>query len=244
MKTLQVGDVFPTCQGGSVTVIAIVDNCNITVKHNDRYGYVHSVRLGNLNNGQVKNPYHPNVHGVGYMGLGSYLSRVDGLMTPAYSVWIGMLRRCYDTEYQQVQPTYIGCVVHSDWHNFQTFAEWYYTHPDYGKGYHLDKDILYHNNKLYSSTTCVLVPFAINNLFKVAGTRPVGEDHFAGVRPRDGKYRCEYNGRYIGTYDTPEQAHNVYLQCRLNHILSVAEQYRHIVDADIYYSIIALAYST
>ena len=76
MKTLQVGDVFPTCQGGSVTVIAIVDNCNITVKHNDRYGYVHSVRLGNLNNGQVKNPYHPNVHGVGYMGLGSYLSRV------------------------------------------------------------------------------------------------------------------------------------------------------------------------
>lgn len=243
MKTIQLGDVFPTRQGGFVTVVNIVNNCNITVKHNDRYEYTHVVYLGNLNKSEVKSPYYPNVYGVGYIGLGPYMSRINNRMTKEYQLWADMLKRCYSVEHQIAQPTYIGCAVHPCWHNFQNFADWYHSHPDCGKEYHLDKDILYYNNKIYGPDTCTLVPFAINNLFKVTGSISANDGHLVGVRPRDGRYRSVYNSKYTGTHDTREQAHEAYLVSKRNHILSVAEQYRHQVTVDVYYSTIALAYS-
>ena len=34
-----------------------------------------------------------------------------------------MLERFHDSKYQEKRPTYIGCSVAEEWHNFQIFAE-------------------------------------------------------------------------------------------------------------------------
>lgn len=111
---------------------------------------------GNIRKGTIKNPEKPNVFKVGYMGLGIYKAKVKGKNTKAYDRWSHMLRRCYCDIYQSKYPTYIGCSVCDEWHNFQNFAKWFHNnYPDDGVAYDLDKDIKIPGNKLYSPETCM-----------------------------------------------------------------------------------------
>ncbi len=66
-----------------------------------------------------------------------------------------MLRRCYDDELHSKYPTYKGCSVCDEWHDFQVFAQWYKS--NYIEGYHLDKDIKINGNKVYSPSACLFV---------------------------------------------------------------------------------------
>lgn len=120
--------------------------------------------LQNIKNGQIKYPYHKSVYGVGYYGHGKYSARTNSEKTEEYIKWFSMFVRCYDEKYQEKQPTYIGCSVSEDFHNFQNFAEWY-NRNKYECNYplELDKDFLYEGNKVYSPSTCCLIPKEINN---------------------------------------------------------------------------------
>lgn len=82
-----------------------------------------------------------------------------------YEVWRGMLRRCYSEADLIKHPTYIGC--HSDpaWHDYSIFYDWMSTVAHRPDGWHLDKDLLFKGNKLYSDETCVFLPQQINVLF-------------------------------------------------------------------------------
>lgn len=242
-KELQVGYVFPTNEGGSVTVTNIVDSKNISVRHNDNYGHTAIVQLETLNNGQLKNPYYPNIHGVGYFGVGPHVAVFNGNTTSEYGAWKRMLERCYLPSRQLNQPTYVGCTVDSEWHNFQTFAHWYCNQIDYGKGYDLDKDILVYGNKIYGPDTCVLVPHVINNLFVNRIQRTTGRLLPTGLEQRGKSYRVKSYGINLGTYESIEQAHGVYLNHRQEHILSIAYQHKDAIDPRVYYAIIALAHS-
>ena len=79
---------------------------------------------------------------------------------PYYRAWCGMLERCYSAKYQERWPTYIGCSVSEDWERFSNFRSWMMEQDWEGK--HLDKDLLFEGNKVYSGDKCVFVTKVVN----------------------------------------------------------------------------------
>lgn len=95
----------------------------------------------------------PTVLGVGYRGGASAYE--NGKRKKSYSVWQSMLTRCYSEKYQVQKPTYRGCTVCKEWHNFSVFEQWF--NDNYIEGYELDKDSIVENNKVYSPSTCLFI---------------------------------------------------------------------------------------
>lgn len=243
MKNIEIGSTFTTNQGCDVTVTSIVNFKNIGVTYNDDFKHTTITSLQHLNAGNLKNPYYPSVFNIGYIGVGPYKSSINGGNTVVYDAWRNMLKRCYCEIYQSSQPTYIGCSVDPTWLNFQTFAHWYCNQPNYGKGYHLDKDIVFEGNKIYGPQYCTLVPEVINSLFSDRGRRSVSRHLPTGVYEHGVKYQAECNNVFLGTFDTVGDAELAYIIHKRNFILSVIEQYKHDLDIDVYYALYALAYS-
>ena len=116
--------------------------------------------------GSVKNPYLPNVQGVGYTGSGKYHTSGNRDNICMYNRWAGVIERTYGTEeYYEKHPTYRYCTLHEPWLCYQEFADWCFTNQWYNRTYHLDKDLLVSGNKHYSPETCVLIPLELNNFF-------------------------------------------------------------------------------
>lgn len=243
MKSIQTGDIFSTNEGGSVSVTEIIAWDKINIKHNDVYGYETTVRLQDLNGGSIRNPYHPSVHGIGFIGVGAYTASVNRQITLEYSVWQSMIARCYSDVSQITRPTYIGYSVDVRWHNFQNFAQWYCNQPGYNKGYDIDKDILHEGNLVYSPETCVLVPKEINNLFRDFSNRSNGRELPTGVTKRANRYRAYGKRASLGTFDTVELARDAYIEHRRNEVLTISRRYKDDINEDVYYALQALAYS-
>lgn len=160
-----INEVYMTNEGYKIQIIDYVDTKNVLIKFVDRPEVQIWSTLQNIKNGQIKNPYHPSVYNHGYYGVGQYTARKDNVKTEEYIKWFSMFVRCYDESYQEKQPTYIGCSISEEFWNFQNFAEWYNKNK-YECNYplELDKDFLYEGNKIYSPSTCCLIPKEINNL--------------------------------------------------------------------------------
>lgn len=246
MKTIQVGDVFPTNEGGRVTVTSISGGSfGIGIKHNDPFGYETTVRLTHLNNGFIKNPFHPKLYGVGYYGDGPYSATINGMNTKEYSVWSDMLQRVYDPRVQVKKPFYMGSTVDARWHNFQVFADWYSNNPFNYPDYQIDKDILIRGNKVYSPETCCLVPNVINTQFRDMSSYMVDNGLPVGVYPSaNGKrYRAIHGPVKLGTHDTIERAREVYLNYRRRYLYELARQYLNRVDIRVIYTLLETANS-
>ena len=166
--SIKAGDAFVTNEGSAYVVIEYIDYENILIEFEGIH--VHRKRTTSrwIRSGQIKNPYHASVHGIGYFGIGNYVGSriVDGVQirTQEYEAWCGMLKRCYCPRTHVRQPSYIGCSVSDEWLNFQTFAEWYVNQPGYTEGWDLDKDLLCIGNKVYSEENCTLLPRELNSL--------------------------------------------------------------------------------
>lgn len=152
--TIKGGDVFKTNSFGDLEVIRYENYASVLVKFKDT-GFECFSNTYQITNGGVKDLLSPSVYGIGFLGGTEYRSWLNNKPTPAYEAWKGMLRRCYGTDYTKELPTYEGCSVSVDWYNFQVFAEWFYKR--YFVGCHLDKDIKFKGNKVYSPDTCMLV---------------------------------------------------------------------------------------
>jgi hypothetical protein len=143
-----------------------------------------------------------------------------------YATWANMLRRCYSEECHQKWPTYTECTVASEWLSFSQFKSWMIKQDWKGKA--LDKDILIQGNKVYSSLTCIFVNEPINKLLNTRaakrGLYPLG----VKVHRTSGRYeaQCKAFGKFkhIGTYDTPEEAHEAYKKFKYKHIAEIANQ--------------------
>ena len=119
---------------------------------------IRSVFTGNIDKGTNKNPYTPNIHGIGYFGENDY-----GIIKNhrrAYEIWSNMMARCYSDNYHIKYPTYKNVMVCDDWCNFQNFGKWF--NDNYIEGYHLDKDLLSEEAKIYSPETCIFIPPIVN----------------------------------------------------------------------------------
>lgn len=155
------GEIHITKEGYEVQIINCTHSSDCTIKFLDTEYIKYNVDFADIKRGEVKNPYHPSVFNVGFIGVGVYKTKEDYKMTSYYKKWIGILKRAYgNTKY------YNGVTVCKEWHNFQNFAKWYEENWEswMNNKWHLDKDILVKGNKVYSPTTCCFVPQEINLL--------------------------------------------------------------------------------
>src|SRR5690625_3592760 len=212
-KHISVGDVFTSNSGSQCVVIDYVSSRNVKIQFLDEHRYESVVHANNLRKGQIRNPYHPTVCGVGYFGVGRYKSWENKKLTPEYIKWANMLKRCYDPSFLERNPTYLGCEVHEVWHNFQTFSLWLNSQPLWVEaGLDVDKDLLFVGNERYRRENCVLIRQRLHYLL----ARPERESGLAvGVNFRHGRYqaRCRNEDRQyetIGRFDTREEAFRAY----------------------------------
>lgn len=159
-----IGKRYWTNEGYQIVIIDYIDRHHVLSKFEERPDLQIWSTLQNIKKGQIKNPYHKTVYGIGYYGYGKYTARINNVKTEEYVKWFSMFSRCYNEKYQEKQPTYIGCSVSEEFWNFQNFAEWY-NEKKYVCNYplELDKDLLYEGNKIYSPSRCCLLPKEINN---------------------------------------------------------------------------------
>ena len=151
-----------------------------------------------------------------------------------YILWSSILFRCYSESYLKRRPTYIGCSVDKRWHDFQVFAEWY--NENYIDGFHLDKDILFKGNKIYGPDTCCFVPLEINNLFtnsnSTRGKYPIGiqfiKNKYVAKLKKFGRQQ------YLGSFDTIEQAFNMYKINKEFYIQQIANKWKNQIPENVY----------
>ena len=162
---MAIGDIFKTINNGDVLVLSEFKNRKVRIKFIDT-GNVIDANYDNLVKGKVKDKCRPSVYGVGFIGKGNYKATIKGKISKPYQTWHGMMGRSYSEDCQKRNPTYKGCTVHPDWHNFQNFAKWYEeNYPNDGNKYELDKDIKIEGNKVYGPETCLFVS-KVDNLRK------------------------------------------------------------------------------
>ena len=171
----------------------------------------------------------------------SYRAWINGKSVKEYRLWTDMLKRCYNTKYQEGKPTYIGCTVSDMFKHYKHFFEWCQLQIGFGiADFHLDKDLLNKDNKEYSENNCVFIPKTINGLLiksnATRGALPIG------VTFKDNKFRsrCSVNGKekHLGAFDTPELAFIAYKTFKEAHIKELAEKYKDTIDPRAYQALI------
>lgn len=241
-KKIEAGDVFKTNDGLVVKVLRHVDSSSTIVEFDDGTKYITSVRAHHLRSGNVKNPYYPVICGVGFFGVGDYPAYKDGRSTTDYKRWTHMMKRCYDDDTKAAQPTYADCTVDPHWHNFQNFAKWF--NSQYKEdGWQLDKDILVDGNKIYSESTCMIIPKEANTLFtlreRYRGDLPLG------VIKNYNRYAVYINkyGKsvYMGSFENSKLAFEKFKLEKIAYAKEIASRYRDKLGERFYNGLIAKA---
>jgi hypothetical protein len=180
------------------------------------------------------------VRGIGFMGEGNYSSYKDYL---PYQHWIDMIKRCYCVEFLNKNTTYIGCTVHQHWHNFQNFANWFYS--NYQEGWKLDKDILVPGNKIYGPDTCCFVPQSINSQFTVVKARESGLPRGVQIKGKifrvEGRRKDDGKKTYLKPdipFKTAEEAHEAWKIYKTNHIIELAKYHKDTLNSRVYNALI------
>lgn len=188
---------------------------DIIVEFVDEFNAQVHTQYSNFKKGNVRNPYYPNVYGVGMTGV-KYLAKNH---LKEWRAWQDMLRRCYSEKLINKRPTYQNVTCCEEWLLFENFYEWLFNQENYnkwlnGERWCVDKDILVKGNKIYSPETCCLVSNEVNCLFLKSDNSRNGLP--IGVSKKEDKFQayCDnpftHKKEYLGLYSTPEQAFNVY----------------------------------
>lgn len=225
-----------------MTIIEYVNSLNITVQFDDGY-IIDKKTYDEFSRGTILSPNDKTVCGVGVVGekLLKIKMRTDIVEAKRYKTWRSMLQRCYSKNLHKKHPTYIGCTVCEEWHNFQVFKDWYdenYYEVE-NEQMHLDKDIINKGNKKYSPETCVFVPKDINALFTKSnaarGDFPIG----VTFHKQTGKFESQCCGgnkklKHLGLYTTKEDAFYKYKQFKEKTILKIANEYKDKIPEKLY----------
>ena len=151
---MNIGQVYESNNFGALKIIDCRSSKNVEVQFVET-GYKTTTQAGNIYRGTVKDYLSPSVHGVGFIGEGDHKRKVNGKVTQTYIIWKAMLSRCYCLKTQSRRPSYKGCSVVPEWHDFQVFAEWF--ELNHITGCDIDKDIKINGNKVYGPDTCLFV---------------------------------------------------------------------------------------
>lgn len=234
-KKFYEGTIFTNFYGDRYIILKYFNAGSVLIEFLDEFHYRTNTKLSVIKTGNVKNPFHKGKFGQ-YVGAGLYNRKNDH---PVYNVWIHMHSRVYEskTEYYSIVDSYKYCTICNEWYCFQNFASWYYNYisklnPNYK--YSIDKDIFQFNikNKIYSPTTCCIVPEDMNNM--LSGIYPkiqtVSKNVPTGVVYNCGKFYPnlvikQNHVTNLGHYDTPMEAFEVYKYHKLDYIHKCANLY-------------------
>lgn len=214
--------------------VVFVDTGNVQEIHKEqiRAGTVRDSSLEKV----VKSKTNNIIHKVG--NRGDDKSLVDGNFK-IYQVWCGMLQRCYSQRTEYVKRNYKDCEVSDYFKSFPQFLEWWKMKSEgISVDLQLDKDILVKGNRLYSETTCTLVPRDVNMLLikrnKARGKYPIGVTYCKISK----KYKAQFSKFNIitnlGLHDDVESAFQAYKKAKEDHIKDVANKYKDVIEDKVY----------
>lgn len=232
-----VGKTYTSNNFGEFTIIDYKDSRNVVIEFINTK-FVTTAKMSNVIKGAVKDKSVPTVLGVGFVGE-KYKTWVDGKALKQYVIWKGVLERCFDKRFHKKQPTYAGCTISENFKHYERFYEWCANQKGSDReDFFLDKDLLVKGNKEYSENVCVFVSKEINNFLTLRGNHrgayPLGVSKKAG--------RCEYYSqisidkelKFLGKFETPEQAFYVYKQAKEQQAKDLAEKWKGSIDARAY----------
>ena len=240
-KETRLGEVKMMNCGEIAIIVNYANNKDITVKFET--GELVKTTYQCFKNGNVKSHFTPSVCGVGIIG-NEKIRDANGESYDSYIRWHSMLCRCYSDKCQKQRQTYKDCCVCEEWHNYSNFKNWYDENYYEIKGEQmaLDKDILVKGNKTYSPHTCVFVPQNINTLFikrnKARGKYPIGVYFNKNANKFIAKCNIFNNGKkqqkYLGLYNTIDDAFNAYKQSKEANIKQIADYYKDKIPNKLY----------
>lgn len=217
-------------QGCEMEIIEYHSTHNLTVRFDDGT-IVKNLSYHHFKSGKVKNLNLRRVAGIGYIGEGEYTSSSNKNKNKVYYVWRKMIERCY---LKLDNQTYNDVTVCDEWHNFQNFAKWYNENyiDDFDAKWEIDKDLLNPNSKMYSPDNCVFLPAEVNLIFS---KKKPGEKGFPkGVYYDRGRYvasvRKYGKSKHLGSFGTPQEAHEVYMKAKKEYLIEVSEKWRGILS--------------
>lgn len=181
------------------------------------------------------------VRGVG-VNEGKYPTKVSGKHLKEYELWYDLLKRCYNTTPRKRELTYVGCQASENFKNYSFFHEWCQNQIGFNQeGFHLDKDLLFKGNKLYSEDTCLFVPSELNTL--LISSRASRGKSPVGVSAHGNKFqaRCHTGktSNFLGHFDTPDEAFNAYKEAKETFIKLQAEKWKAFIDPRAYAALMA-----
>ena len=230
----KVGEIFINRMGEKCEVIQYIDATTIVVKFLST-GYELTTKMDALRSGGFRDPYHPHIYGVGYMGI-----KYEGVDSRQYRIWTSMLRRCYDDKSNGKDITYADCSVEEYFHSFENFYDFVTPLKGFNLGYEMDKDLLVKGNREYSRETITFLPKIINLAIQGSKRGLKQDDLPAGVfyRKDTNKYRA-ISGEYgklvhCGQYDNPMDAFHAYKASKEKYLKRLAEEYRDTLELRAY----------
>lgn len=146
-----------------------------------------------------------------------------------------MHHRCNSSNYQKVHPNYSDVTV--EFYCFQEFVDWHRQQVGYvNTEWHLDKDLLFKGNKVYSPVTCLLLPRELNSLIVFKSSN---KDNLAcGVRKKGNSFiaGATFKGEsiYLGSYPTELGAFEAYKTAKEDFIKQQANKWRDKIDPRAY----------
>ena len=233
-----VGKICKSKSSGDFKVLKYNNATNVEIQFL-KTGFETVAQLGNIRNGNVKDPYLPSVYGIGILGT-KYPSTINGRNTKEYILWKHMLRRCYNDAYKKKRPTYEGCEVSDNFKSYEYFYEWCQKQVGFrNSGWHLDKDLLIKGNKVYSEDTCVFIPAEINTVL-VKRTASRGEYLIGVYWNKKGKaFRAmvsKNKGKreHLGLFNTELEAYNAYKTAKEAFVKEQANKWKDKIDERAY----------
>jgi hypothetical protein len=230
-RTNRQGEWWVNNDGDNLLIVEYNGVNDCTIKFDDGT-ILYNIKYHNIISGGVKNNNRRSVFGVGYIGYGKHKASIKSKHTKCYSIWKGMLQRCY-YQYKDFNVSYQDVVVCEEWHNFQNFAEWF--EENYIDGWQLDKDLLCTGYKVYSPIACCFIPQEINCLIKkqkeTTGTVKVKDKYKSQI----GKNKVH---NHIGSFDSLKNANKAYKEEKKKYILNIAQQYKEQLNTNVYNKLI------
>jgi len=164
-------------------------------------------------------------------GVGINDTDIETKKSSIYSVWTGILKRCYNKKCQEKNKSYIGCEISKDWILFSNFESWCrqqeYLNLD------LDKDVIKMGNKFYSEEFCSFIPRYVNiscvTRSNLKGDYPLGVAYCNNGFNLTKPYIAQGSGgekRYLGYFSTKEDAHLAWQINKRKIIQSVMDRYK------------------
>lgn len=233
--TLHKGEIYECSKNSKLIVLDYFDGQNVLIKFLDEFGYEKLTTASSVRKGLVKNPYERTLAGVGYVGVGPYIKG------KAYTIWVGVISRCYDESQRYRYPSYSDCTVAEEWHNFQNFAKWFHSNPYYNEGWHLDKDLIKTGNREYGPDNCAFVPRELNMVLVQCGdyndigvTWSEDRQNWCAKISREGKV---YN---LGRFTDKTEALKVYKIEKEAHVKYLADKWKGFIDQKVYDNLMCL----